>query len=149
MQAEVGRIFEAVRQLQIDDKTFSDKILELEENKKSVDTQLGIISKDLARESASGKSLRQVIEQKINEDIRIALKDTASTKIQVENLRQELAARIRPNPPARPNLAEPARPNPAELGNGTAARIRPNSDMDDRPSPAELTHGPNIKQITS
>jgi len=94
VQAEVGRIFEAVRQLQIDDKVFNDKILELEENKKTVDTQLGIISKDLARESASGKSLRQVIEQKINEDIRIVLKDTASTKIQVENLRQELVVAV-------------------------------------------------------
>ena len=31
------------------------------------------------------------------------------------------SARIRPNPPARPN--------PAELGNGTAARIRPNSEI--------------------
>ena len=51
------------------------------------------------------------------------------------------SARIRPNPPVRPN--------PAELRLGTAARIRPNSDLgrpsesgrtqigDDRPNPAE------------
>ena len=51
------------------------------------------------------------------------------------------SARIRANPPVRPK--------PAELGFGTAARIRPNSDLgrppesgrtqieDDRPNPAE------------
>ena len=60
------------------------------------------------------------------------------------------SARIRPNPPVRPN--------PAELGFGTAARIRPNSDLgrppesgrtqiwDGRPNPAEkvsllIVHG--------
>ena len=55
-----------------------------------------------------------------------------------------------PNPPVRPNPAGPARPpesgrtrkwegrpNPTEIGYGTAARIRPNSDMDGRPNLAE------------
>ena len=55
------------------------------------------------------------------------------------------SARIRPNPPepARPPESGrtrkwDGRPNPAELGNGTAARIRLNSNMDVLQNPAEL-----------
>ena len=42
------------------------------------------------------------------------------------------SARIRPNPPVRPN--------PAELGFGTVARIRPNSDWGRPPESGRKTH---------
>jgi len=91
MLREFERMFEAVRQLQNDDQTAKEKITQMEENKKMTDTRLDEISKDLRHENATGKTLRQVIEKRINEDMRIVISDMANTKLQLDHLRQDLS----------------------------------------------------------
>lgn len=91
IQAESGRIFEAVVQLQMSDQNSKDKVGQLEENKKMVDARLDVISKDIAHEGASGKSLRAVIETKVNEDMRIVLKDMASTRLKMDQLKEQIS----------------------------------------------------------
>jgi len=92
MQTEVGRVLDAVVQLQVSEQNSKDKVTQLEEGRKMTDTRLDVMSKDIATEIASGKALRTIIEKKVNEDMRIIMKDLASTKLQCSHLTEEVAS---------------------------------------------------------
>merc|ERR1719478_426108 len=55
-----------------------------------IDTRFDVIAKEIAHESSGMKTLRAVIEKKVNEDLRILLKDSASSKLQLAHLGEEI-----------------------------------------------------------
>lgn len=89
LQSEVERNVKATMTLQTSDQSNKDKIVQLEEAKKMIDTRLDVMANDLAQQGISNRKINDDIANRVNEEIKVLQKSVEGTNLMVDQVNKD------------------------------------------------------------